>query len=80
MQMRALASYVVDLVMPYNKLDAKSSSGVGGISNRMKGVWDGKKYMQGMKEAIQMWSPLLGTILPPWIKNAHDHARSLTDN
>ena len=77
MQMRALASYVGDLVMPYNKLNTASSSGVGGISNRMKGVWDGRKYMQGMKEAIRMWTPLLGTILPPWIKNTHEYTRTL---
>jgi hypothetical protein len=72
LQMQALMSYVGDLVMPFKHpkggLEGLASSTMGGVSKRTKGRLDNKRFNLAVKEAVKLWTPLMGSSLPAWAK------------
>jgi hypothetical protein len=85
LEMKALVSYVGDLIIPYRndshsaiiekesvgKIKLKSSqsekinksefSVSGGVASRVGGVVSTERYTEIMKEAVSIWTPLVGT-------------------
>ena len=82
MQMKALLSYVGDLVMPYSgKSITRTAAGNALLQEqgskarplaRLAGVLDQGKYDTAVREAVSLWSPLLGAHLPAWAKPSMD--------
>lgn len=72
LQMQALMSYVGDLVMPFKHpeggLEGLASSTMGGVSKRTKGRLDNNRFNRAVKEAVKLWTPLMGSVLPAWAK------------
>lgn len=82
MQMKALLSYVGDLVMPFSgKALTRTAAGVAVVARdgpqarplaRLTGVVEKTAYDAATAEAVQVWTPLVGAHLPAWAKNAMD--------
>ena len=82
MQMKALLSYVGDLVMPFQgKALTRTAAGAAVVARdgaaarplaRLTGVVDAGTYESAMAEAVQVWTPLVGAHLPAWAKNPAD--------
>jgi len=84
--MRALVSYVGDLVLPYDPNKSTPS-----ISKRDKNVRDqmndsyklrdftvANRFDNALEEAVQIWTPLVGIHIPKWNKN--ESLKELKDN
>ena len=93
LQMRALLSYVGDMVnLPYTNTDKKITKTKQGLRalaaegsgakplRRLAGVLDETRYDTAVNEAIQLWNPMVGAHLPPWAQKAKRDrdAKSLT--
>jgi hypothetical protein len=87
LEMKALMSYVGDLIIPFNNeshsanieneavggIIAKNSQSekikksdffvTGGVTSRVAGVVSTERYAEIMKEAVSIWTPLVGMIL-----------------
>jgi hypothetical protein len=83
LQMKALMSYVSDMIMiPYSnetkkltrtnygkqKLDREGVSVEFKPFRRLAGVLGHDRFDQAMEEAMELWSPLVGAHLPGWAK------------
>jgi hypothetical protein len=74
LQMKSMLSYVGDLVAPFkgdlvgnNKLTMNvPMMPSGGFSKRIEGVINSNRYDAAVKQAVQVWTPLIGTHLPAW--------------
>lgn len=64
LQMQALISFIGDTVHP---VDSKKNS-KGSLKQRLSGAMDSSKFNEALKEIVQVWSPLVGSVLPDWAK------------
>jgi hypothetical protein len=76
LQMKSMLSYVGDLVTPfkgdlndYSKQASIPALPSGGFSKRVDGAVNSSLYDQAVKQAVQVWTPLIGTHLPAWASN-----------
>lgn len=86
LQMKALLSYVGDLVMhtPVSRKDRESNS-VGVAKGELP--VDPQRYKDALKEAVVLWTPLVGVNLPKWVQQGRKpssdaynmHRRKLLD-
>lgn len=70
LKMRALMSYVSDLVLPYTKTNGPRLSRTN--PDASKALMDPSLYNEAVKEAIALWTPLLGLNIPRWVQSAID--------
>jgi hypothetical protein len=64
LQMKALLSYVGDLVMPFDT----SKRTKPGRKNGADMPVDPDRYQEAVKEAVSIWTPLVGVHLPKWLQ------------
>ena len=64
LQMQALISFIGDTVQPVDS--TKNSKGR--LKHRLSGAMDPNKFRAALKEVVQVWSPLVGAVLPKWAK------------
>jgi hypothetical protein len=81
MQMKALLSYVGDLVVPHQRIPGSVAGPSAGdmkpLKQRMSGVVDHKRYSEAIQQAVQMWTPLMGAHLPPaWTPKQYEGSAS----
>ena len=82
LQLKALLSYVGDLVMPFSgKALTRTAAGAelvaqqGALARplaRLAGVVSHSTHEAATREAVEIWTPLLGAHLPSWAKHAGD--------
>ena len=70
--MQAMLSYVSDLVVPINQQRMKQGSGAGEGGSRQQVLADKRLYSEAVREAVLMWSPLLGLNIPAWAQHGND--------
>lgn len=74
LQMKALLSYVGDVVAPIQgKKTAWINANIpnyptGGLSKRVAGLTDADRYEETMRQAVTVWTPLVGSHLPEWAR------------
>lgn len=85
MQMKALLSYVGDVVAPYANPNvggvAAANIPLGGVSKRTHGAVNPNLYKEALRQAVSVWSPLIGSHLPDWVRKKHrwteDHSSAI---
>jgi hypothetical protein len=74
LKMQAMLSYVSDVVIPFK---AKRSSRPGDPVKRGEMLQDKQLYSAAVREAVLMWSPLLGLNIPNWAHHSKDAGLAL---
>jgi len=75
LQMRALASYVGDVVLPYepHRTEGGGSSNSSEVSvasgQRLTGFTKAHQFDWAVQEALRVWNPLHGVRIPQWTKS-----------